>query len=227
MADATITAYQHINEELCRSLGLSRFYPFHVEECGPNRAGYFVAAAHCVAGERVHDEPRIVIDSGLGEETATAVYLHELAHLLAYEAGHHRLPDSETHTPIFAVILAVMYRRFDAANGLGQRKMMGHLWLYDFCDDEFGTAGPLSDDEIIARFVYVVDRSAELASSRDSIESICRHLGADWRCLVERPLLQHEEDIQADKQRRFIAGAIAGAVAGAAALAVALKFWPW
>lgn len=96
------------------------------------------------------------------------VYLHELAHVVAFRAGLFNAPDNEKcpHNRYFAVILAILYRRAGC---------LGALSFYDFADslERWNGSGPIPDDElIIRRFVYIIRRSTQLAKLPLSIEQI-------------------------------------------------------
>lgn len=99
------------------------------------------------------------------------LYLHEVAHAVANNAGLHSALHGVSHNKYFATILSVMYRRA----GLFDR-----LSLYDFADGlnyVNGKPSPDSDEgmvdgrELALRFSYIVNMSARLARSNLSIEA--------------------------------------------------------
>ncbi|HUW51555.1 MAG TPA: hypothetical protein VMV75_11130 [Sulfuricella sp.] len=108
----------------------------------------------------------------IGHWQFPALYLHEVAHVIAFRAGLFDAPDSDKcpHNRYFAVILAVLYRRAGLLN---------HLKLYDFTDtsEHWNGSGPMpADGLIIRRFAYIIRRSAQLAPLPLTVEHIAEKI---------------------------------------------------
>lgn len=150
--------YSAINEALRVRVGLQKLYPYQSQkhlttESGPV-AGLFSGG----------DDIRL--KAGMSNLNAVLTYLHEVAHLIADRANIGDTPDSRSHNPYFAVLLAVMYRRAG---------LLDHLSIYEFADkgERVNGEGALPDDRVlIRRFRYVLRRSAQLAALPHSIEAI-------------------------------------------------------
>lgn len=122
-----------------------------------------------------------------------ALYLHEVAHAVAFHTSLHFAPHGEAHNKYFATILGVMYRRA----GLFDR-----LKLYDFADGLNYVNGKPSPDsseemvdgrELVLRLAYIVSTSAKLARSNLSIEA-----AANW--LYENDYFNEEMGIVRKKK---------------------------
>jgi hypothetical protein len=160
---------KHINESLRKRVRLETLYP--------HRLKYHLAAEEGVqiTGLYRRETGEILIGSYLEDfpRRLVGVYLHEVGHLIADKSGLDVSPDADAHNQYFAVLVAVMYRR---AN------LLESLKIYDFCDTSAGQRSflrhePLLDDEdLIARFQYILRRSEQLAKTRLSIEQIAKKL---------------------------------------------------
>ncbi|MFZ6767856.1 hypothetical protein ACO0LM_12320 [Undibacterium sp. Di26W] len=160
---------QYINEVLKERVGLEKLYAFKVKDNLVSRVtGKQINGLFC------YSTKEILLDSSLGDSPrkCVAIYLHEVGHLLALEYCMDTSPNADAHNPYFAVLVVTMYRR---AN------LLEYLKLYDFCDTSAGQRAyhldeMPEDEELIARFEYIVRRSASLANSDLSMEQLATKL---------------------------------------------------
>lgn len=145
------------------------------------------------AGIATHDG-RIVMNSlaWQSRKRFLAIYLHEVGHIVARSANIDDDPAGRIHNKYFGVLVATMYRR---AN------LLDHLKVYDFADGlacPDGSTHPQVGEEIadgealIARFRYIVRRSAQLARSSLTIEAAAEwvfrnDLLPDWAARPSQP----------------------------------------
>lgn len=150
-----------INEELRKRVGLEKLYPYSLM---PREREDFAGLAYLQA------EEIMMTPSLRDEESIISIYLHEVGHLIANKAGIDEDSTGMNHNKHFACLVAVKYRRAG---------MLDRLRLYDFSDthSRLNGEGPMpSDEELISRFTYIIERSAELAPLPLSIEQIAKKI---------------------------------------------------
>ncbi|MFZ6767857.1 hypothetical protein ACO0LM_12325 [Undibacterium sp. Di26W] len=161
--------HQYINEELRKCVGLEALYAFKAVD---NLKNEFTDGIIHGAFRRTTGEIFLNTRLGATPRRAVATYLHEVGHLLAYESCMSTSPNADAHNPYFGVLVAVMYRR---AN------LLEYLEIYDFCDTSVGQRANhldqmAEDEELIARFTYILRRSARLAKLELSMELLAAKL---------------------------------------------------
>lgn len=164
LLDVTYPGVQAVvNEDLRRLAGLERLYPFREENIKGCTAYADPFSQYVVLSENV---------TAYESRGIMAVYLHEVAHLIAAAENIEDEPTGRTHNRYFACLVAVMYRR------LG---ILDRLTTYDIGDtydrQAWGDLPP--DTELLSRYRYAILRSAELAPLPLSVEAIARKLRKD------------------------------------------------
>jgi hypothetical protein len=148
-------------DELRRTCRIDEDYPVKFVMDLKDRTGQPVAGLATQYG--------IQIDRSFLEHPLFAVlYLHEVAHVVAFRAGLCDTPDDERciHNKYFGAIQAVLFRR--AEN-------LRYMKIYDFADSMTSSNGQgqlPSDETLLRRFAYTIRRSAKLASIPIAIEHI-------------------------------------------------------
>jgi hypothetical protein len=152
-----------LDNNFLKLIGLRERIPFQIVPELRDENGYpFTGGAYLT-------ENRIEIRAGLTGNQFLTVYMHEVAHFIASNAGIDDTLYSQNHTAYFATLVAVMYRR---------SKDLHKLKVYDFADSNIGDAAVLengvivSDDDLIKRFRYIIKRSAYYAPTSMTIEEI-------------------------------------------------------
>lgn len=163
--------YDHIiNENLQKKVRLERLYPY-------STVNDFEVGEVQLGGLALQNCGHIILAQDLDPKNKRRVvefYLHEVAHLVAANEGleqEHPSQDVIPHNRFFACLVAIMYRRVG---------ILPYMRIFDFGDTQtrrgaFGSGAPL-DRELVMRFDYIINRSAQLAPLPLSIESLARKI---------------------------------------------------
>lgn len=130
-------------------------------------------------GGQIYLPPHINISDQSHECDRARIYIHEACHLIASRYGIDQDPTGLYHNKFFAVLAATCYRRLHALNEFRLYEMSDTHDVINGVPVTSGAQG-ISDDELIARFRFVVRASAHFANTNLSIEEVAQHLAATY-----------------------------------------------
>jgi hypothetical protein len=182
--------YPELNSALCALVGLDRFYPFRV-----SKNLKFAGLAH------IQQDGEIELACDLGG-AATRVYLHEVAHVVAFEFGFNETLNCDSHNQYFAALVVLMYRRAG---------ILDAFKVYDFYGSSIDDRDAAT---LAARFEFAITQGEELDRAGLSVSEAALRLQNAYKTELIRT--QPQKIFAADEIRAFCAGFFACAAIGIA-----------
>jgi len=224
-----IKGFEKFDEEtIVRLLSTVRMQRYHYQiDDLPQHIGGGVRLGHQIIGE-----PIILINKDVYEAGRARVYVHEACHIIAQRNQLDEDPKLSAHSQFFGLLVAVCYRRMGDLSNLCLYEFSDKYGIFngerdpDYRDDP--NVQPITDDERISRFTYIIRASAWYAKTDWSIERIAAHLS---RRYIREDGSYRDPAEERPKPRPLVPAWLtltgaAGLVAGTAALAAHFGLLP-